>query len=245
MADNWLGWKVVKHLRELNENIVGLAIHPEHSQNYTDEIIREAKINYDQVLIGNKNLDAIFIEKVKQLQPDIILVVYWNFILPEALFSIPKLGSINFHMAYLPYNRGKNPNVWPIIEGTPAGVTLHYIESGIDTGRIIAQKKVNVEIIDTAKSIFSKQLKTFIELFKENWPCIKNSTIKPIRQDLNDGTMHFAKDFEKIGEINLEHKVFPLELINQLRAKMFEPHPSAYFIHEGKKVYVSISLNHE
>jgi methionyl-tRNA formyltransferase len=245
MADNWLGWKVAQHLNSLNENIVGLALHPEGYQNYANEIIEELNISIDKVLIGKKQLEPTFIEKVRQLRPDIILVVYWNYILPEKLFSIPKSGCVNFHMAYLPYNRGKNPNVWSIIEGTPAGVTMHYIDSGIDTGKIISQKKVNVEIIDTAKSIFNKQLKAFVELFIETWPKIKDSSIQPIPQDLNEGTFHYSNDFQKLSEISLEDKIYPLDLINQLRAKMFEPHPPAYFILNGKKVYVSISLKYE
>ena len=245
MADNWLGWQVAKHLNEQNEEIVGLAIHPEGYQHNIDEIITETKIPKKRVLVGNKNLDETFVEKVKNLVPDIILVVYWNYILPERVFSIPNMGCINFHMAYLPYNRGKNPNVWPIIEGTPAGVTMHYIDAGIDSGKIIAQKAVNVYIVDTAKSIFEKQLKTFVELFKETWPKIKGGSIKPKLQNLSEGTVHFGKDFNRLSEINLKEKIYPLDLINQIRAKTFEPNPSAYFMYEGKKVNISISLKYE
>ena len=59
-------------------------------------------------------------------------------------------------MSYLPFNRGKKPNVWPIIEGSPAGVSMHYIDSGIDSGKIISQSKIDVEIIDTAKTLYDK-----------------------------------------------------------------------------------------
>ncbi len=245
MADNWLGWQIVKHLNKYNEKIVGLAIHPRGYQHHVDDIIAETKIPRSQVLVGNKNLDVTFVEKVKSLEPDIILVIYWNYILPKRVFSIPKLGCINFHMAYLPYNRGKNPNVWPIIEGTPAGVTMHYIDTGIDSGKIIAQKTVNVDIIDTAKTVFTKQLNAFVELFKETWPRIKSNSITPIQQDLSEGTIHYSKDFNGISEINLEEKVYPLDLINQLRAKTFEPNPPAYFIYKGEKVNISINLKYD
>ena len=222
-----------------------MAIHPEGHQHNVDEIRAETKIPKKRVLVGNKNLDEAFVEKVKNLEPDIILVVYWNFILPERFFSIPNMGCINFHMAYLPYNRGKNPNVWPIIEGTPAGVTMHYIDAGIDSGKIIAQKTVDVYIVDTAKSIFEKQLKIFIQLFKETWPKIKGRAIKPKLQNLSEGTVHYGKDFNRLSEINLKEKIYPLDLINQIRAKTFEPNPSAYFMYEGKKVNISISLKYE
>ena len=245
MADNWLGWQVAKHLNEQNEKIVGLAIHPKEYQHYVEEIITEVKIPKKRVFVGSKNLDETFVKKVKNLEPDIILVVYWNYILPERFFSIPNLGCINFHMAYLPYNRGKNPNVWTIIEGTPAGVTMHYIDASIDSGKIIAQKTVDVYIVDTAKSVFEKQLKTFVELFKETWPSIKNGSIKSKPQNLKEGTIHYCKDFNSISEINLKEKVYPLDLINQIRAKTFEPNPSAYFIYQGKKVNISINLKYD
>ncbi len=56
------------------------------------------------------------------------------------------------------------------------------------------------------------------------------------------GTFHLDKEFEKLNEINLKEKVYPLDLINHLRAKTFPPNPPAYFIKDGKKIFVSIKL---
>ena len=50
-------------------------------------------------------------------------------------------NSINLHLSYLPFNRGKNPNVWSIIESTPCGATIHKIDEKIDTGKIYVRKK--------------------------------------------------------------------------------------------------------
>ena len=56
----------------------------------------------------------------------------------------------------LDFNKGKKPNVWPIIEGTPAGVALHFIDENIDTGPIIARKEVLIEPTETAYSLYHK-----------------------------------------------------------------------------------------
>ena len=76
--------------------------------------------------------------------------------MPDKFFTIPPKGCINFHLSYLPYNRGKKPNVWPIIDGSPAGVTMHYIDNDIDSGSIVAQSEVKVDIVDTGKTLYNK-----------------------------------------------------------------------------------------
>jgi len=244
MADHWVGWKITQYLRECNENIVGLLVHPPEYQHYSKEIIEASGILPNQIFEVGKNISRDLLKSIKQLNPDIILVVYWRYILPFEFFNIPPKGCINFHAAYLPFNRGKNPNVWPIIEGTPAGVTLHYIDNGIDSGKIIAQTEVKLDIIDTAQTVYEKLLAAFVELFMDTWPKIKAETIVPVPQTTEEGTFHWGKDFHKLDKIDLDRPYAPLELINLLRARTFPPHQAAYFIYEGKKVYVRIQLEY-
>jgi len=241
-VDGFIGAQILKHLVSLNENIIGIAVQPERVRNNFDEIKKYSKLKNEKIsTVGNKP-DKNFADYLNKICPDIILVVSWPFILRENIFLIPKRGCVNFHMSFLPFNRGKKPNVWPIIEGTPAGVSIHYINSGIDSGKILFRKKIDVEIIDTAKTLFDKQLIASIILFKESWLKIKNNSINAIDNILSEGTFHFDKEFQKLEEINLDKQCYPLELINQLRAKTFAPHEGAYFIHNGRKVFIRIEL---
>ena len=130
------------------------------------------------------------------MNPDIGLSIFWKYTLPQNIFKLFEKGCINFHCSYLPYNRGKNPNVWPIVENTPAGITLHYIDEGIDTGNIISQERINVEPIDTAKDLYEKLIYSFIFLFKKTWPNIKNDNVNPIKQNEANATFHLAKYLE-------------------------------------------------
>ena len=75
----------------------------------------------------------------------------------------------------MPFNRGKNSNIWPIIEGTPAGVSSHIINEKIDAGAIISQKKINVDIFDTGKSLYNKLMNQLFLTFKDT---IKKSNQK-------------------------------------------------------------------
>ena len=76
---------------------------------------------------------------------------------------------INLHISLLPYNRGADPNLWSYLENTPKGVTIHYIDGGLDTGDIIVQKEVqdNVET-DTLKTSYDRLINEIVMLFNDN-----------------------------------------------------------------------------
>ena len=250
MADYLTGYEITKYLKQKKENIVGLAIHPSRMENiinkgYTEKIIKAVDLPYNKIFSGEEIKKGEHLDRIKKLDLDLILCIMWGFILQPELIRIPKKGCINLHLAYLPYNRGKNPNVWPIIEGTPAGVTLHYIDEKIDTGNIISRSEVEVESIDTGKTLYNKLIDESINLFKKTWPDIKKGTEKRIKQDDIKATLHYGRDLKKLDEIDLDKEYNAKELINLIRARTFAPFPPVYFIdNNGKKVYVRVQLEY-
>lgn len=95
----------------------------------------------------------------------------------------------------LPWNRGMYPNFWSHIENTPSGVSIHYIDCGIDTGDIITQKQLSFSDSETLESSY-RQLSECVEnLFIENWDDIKHKTNKRTKQ-AHRGTFHTAKQTE-------------------------------------------------
>ena len=78
-------------------------------------------------------------------QQDFALAVSYTYryILTEEVLAALKYNAVNIHNSFLPWNRGADPNIWSIIDRTPRGVTLHYMENGLDKGEIIAQQIVN------------------------------------------------------------------------------------------------------
>jgi folate-dependent phosphoribosylglycinamide formyltransferase PurN len=105
---------------------------------------------------------------------------------------------INLHISYLPYNRGSHPNFWAFHDGTPSGVTIHLVDSGIDTGEILLQKKCKFDITqETFKSTYNKLIIEIENLFKSNYENILYGRIKPKKQS-SQGTFHRKKDIPVI-----------------------------------------------
>jgi len=96
---------------------------------------------------------------------------------------------INLHISLLPYNRGADPTLWGVLEDTPAGVTIHYIDEGVDTGDVIAQRPVELLDHDTLATAYDKLQAGMAELFREQWPAIRGGTNARVPQ-AQGGTVH-------------------------------------------------------
>lgn len=139
--------------------------------------------------------DKINIEDVTKIKPEFIISYNYKYIIPKEIIDYVNGKAINLHISYLPYNRGSHPNVWSFLENTPKGVTIHYIDEGIDTGDIIIQKEVFIdENKETLKSSYEILHKEIQQLFKENWDKIKNGMI-PRRPQSGKGSIHFKREF--------------------------------------------------
>lgn len=245
LGNNWVGWQIVKWLKEQNEQIVGLVIHSLAKQKYADEIIESAQVNPECIFDGSRLRQPEVLEDIRNLKPDIGLSVLFGYILrPEFLNLFPS-DVVNLHPAYLPYNRGAYPNVWSIVEGTPAGVTLHYIDVGIDTGDIIAQREILAEPTDTGETLYHKLEQACVELFKETWPLIRSGQAPRIPQSQEKGTYHRTHDVKQIDQIDLERTYTARELIDIIRARTFLSYPGAYFTYQERKVYLRLQLLYE
>ena len=115
---------------------------------------------------------------------------YWHRVSRETLAQIPV---INCHPGYLPWNRGTDPNVWPIVDGSPAGVTLHWMDAGLDTGPIIARQRVAVEPWDTAGTLGHRLDAAMVALFARWWPIIRTGQGPRIPQP-HGGSYHRRAD---------------------------------------------------
>ena len=178
LGNNWLGWQVLQWLMQQGEEVVGLGVHPPDKQKFGTKILETANLLPKKMFDGSKLHDPDTLHAIRALQPDIGISIMFGYILRAEFLEIFPAGCINLHPAYLPYNRGAYPNVWSIIEGTPAGTTLHYIDTGIDTGPIIAQRQVAVEPIDTGETLHRKLERLSLELFKDTWPLVKSGEAK-------------------------------------------------------------------
>jgi methionyl-tRNA formyltransferase len=245
LANNKVGWQVSDWLKKQGEEIVGLVLHPFKKRKYGSEIIKSTDLPQSSVFDATVLKEKSVLSKLSKLNADIAISILFDYILRDDFIALFKKGVINLHPSYLPYNRGQYPNVWSIIEGTPSGVTLHYIDAGIDTGDIIAQKEVPVLDLDTGETLYKKLEKACLSLFVETWPLISHNKAPRISQLNGTGTYHQTRDVDKIDRIDLEKKYTGRELINILRARTFPPYKGAYFQKGKQKIYLRLQLSAE
>jgi len=242
LGNNWLGWKIAEYLVDLEEKIVCLVMNPLNKRKFGQNILSCSKIDKNFMFESSQLSDPSVLNTVSDLKPDLALSVLFGTILKSNFINIFPKGVINLHPSYLPFNRGAYPNVWSILEKTPAGATIHYIDEEIDTGDIIAQKQVTIEPFDTGKSLYKKTEDTALGLFKDTWPKIKSGNFERRKQLTGKGTFHYINDVNRIDEINLSSNYKAGKLIDILRARTFPPHNGAFFKYNGCKIFLRLEL---
>ena len=140
--------------------------------------------------------DKINETKILKENLDYIISYGYRYILPKKVVDYYDNKIINLHISFLPWNRGADPNLWSFLEDTPKGVTIHYVNEGLDTGDIIAQKAISFSYGETLATSYQK-LKYEIELlFKKVWPKIRIGENSRTPQ-IGIGSYHDSKDKEK------------------------------------------------
>ncbi len=243
-ANNLIGWRVIEEVAKTDE-IVGVAVHPRARSKYRDEIVEASGVGADRVVDGSTLRTEATRDFVRELAPEVGVSALFGYVVPQEILDLLPAGCVNLHPAYLPYNRGAYPNVWGIVEGTGAGVTLHYMDATVDTGDIIARREVAIEPIDTGESLYARLERESVVLFRDEWPSIRTGRARRTRQEPGDGTAHRVRDVTTIDEIDLDKTYTARELIDVLRARTFGSFPGAYFVHDGRKVFMTLQLRYE
>lgn len=244
-GNNWVGWKITEWLKGQGEEIVGLVIHPLSRRKYGEEIINTIGLTKSHIFDGSRLREPGFIKVIRALEPKMGISACFGYLLRKEMLDLMPKGCLNIHPGFLPYGRGAFPNVWSIVEGTPTGVTLHYMDRDVDAGDIVAQKEILVEHVDTGKTLYHKLEHACVDLFEETWPLIKSGHAPRVPQKNHLKTCHKLKDVERIDEIDLDQTYKAKELINLIRARTFPPYPGAYFRYKGRKIYLRLQLLYE
>ena len=185
--------------------------------------------------IGKMNEEAT-IDKCKQWEPELIVVSGWYHIIGKAIRNIPLYGVVGLHPSSLPKYRGGAPLVWQMINGEDkAGITLFYMDEGIDSGDIIAQAEEVIEETDTIATLYEKIGNRGIELLEKYLPLIALGKAPRIKQEnLQDSDIYPQR---KPEDGMIDWKKSPKEIQNFVRAQT-KPYPGAYTIIDGKKITI-------
>lgn len=233
LADGIVGAKITAFLIKNYENDLALVVTTQKN-----EIYRNAQEKKIPVALFDQN------NILSQLKTDIDLGVlaWWPKIIKSPLLNLPKLGFINTHPSLLPYNRGKHYNFWALVEQAPFGVTLHFVDSGIDTGPIVAQQKIHYDWCDTGETLYKKAQEAIYELFCNTYPILRTGQFQCKPQDPHAGSFHRASELGPASKIDLDANYRARDLLNLLRARTFSGYPGCWFEEGGVRYEISINI---
>ncbi len=181
--------------------------------------------------------DEIAVNVIKELNPDIIVVVAYGRILPKEVLDIPKYGCINLHVSLLPKYRGAAPIQWSVINGdSVTGVTIMQMDEGLDTGDIITVEQVEIDENITSGELFEKVTMCGANLLVNTLVDIEQNKINKIKQDEEKVT--YAPPLTKeMAQISFD--MDNTKLHNLIRG--LNPWPIAYYMDNDKKVKITKS----
>ncbi len=185
-----------------------------------------------------------FVTRLKQYRADLVIVNSYSLILRPDILTIPPLGAINVHGGLLPHYRGANVLNWVLVNGErETGVTLHYMDEGIDTGDIIIQKKIPIGLLDTAFTLRGKLHRAGCELLSELWSLLEAGAPIPCHKQDDARAAYYRRRKPEDGRI--DWSLSEKEIYNLVRA-LVKPWPGAFYHDKtGKKVVIDEFLNLE
>ena len=174
-------------------------------------------------------------EILKEIAPDVIVVVAYGKILPKEILNIPKYGCVNGHASLLPKYRGASPIQWCIVCGeTETGVTAMKMDEGMDTGDILKTVKTEIGDEETAEELFDRLSGLTAELLVKTLADLESGNITPIKQDEENASYApiIKKEMAQLDFINMT----ATEIHNAVRG--YYSWPCAYFFLENKRIKV-------
>lgn len=230
-------------LVEAGANVVAVVTAPDKPAGRGMQLHASAVKQYAQsqnlpVLQPEKMKAPEFVEALQNLHADLHIVVAFR-MLPEVVWNMPPMGTINVHASLLPQYRGAAPINWAIINGeTETGVTTFKLKHEIDTGNILKQTKVAILPEDNIGTLYQKLMAEGGKLLVETVKGLAEGTIQEIAQaDVATEIKHAPKIFKEHTLINWSNGVVSIH--NLIRG--MSPIPAAYTMLQGKvfKIYTS------
>jgi len=224
------GEKVLEALIQKGEEIVGVFSSPDKRGEGMKSLAEKSGIAFFR---PNLMKAPEVYDDYAKLKPELAILAFVTDIIPEKLLTVPSLGTICYHPSILPRHRGASAINWAIIQGdTRTGLTIFWVDKGIDTGPILLQEEVEIGPDETTGSLyFNKLFPMGIDAMVEAVELIKKGKAPKIQQDESEATYEPPCD-DRVASVNFEK---PIKAVYNL-VRGCDPQPGAYTIFKGKKV---------
>lgn len=231
----------LKRLVDAGYNIVGVITAPDKPSGrglqMNESAIKEYSLSKGlKILQPEKLKNSDFLNDLKDLKADLQVVVAFR-MLPEVVWNMPPMGTINLHGSLLPQYRGSAPINWVIINGEKeTGVTTFKLQQEIDTGNILLQKKINIKDNETAGELHDEMKEIGADLLLQTINEFAKDKPKEIIQiEIQNLELHHApKIFTETCEINWQKNAD--EIYNLIRG--LSPYPTAFTFLKEKKLKI-------
>jgi methionyl-tRNA formyltransferase len=224
------GEKVLEALLKKGEDVVGTFSPPDKRGEGMKVLAEKSGIPFFR---PNLMKDPQVYDAYVKLQPEVAILAFVTDIIPKKLLAVPSLGTICYHPSILPRHRGASAINWAIIQGdTRTGLTIFWVDKGIDTGPILLQKEVEIGPDDTTGSLyFSALFPMGVDAMTEAVELIKGGKAPRIPQDESKATYEPPCD-DRVAFVDFGKSA--KDIYNLIRG--CDPQPGAYTIHRGEKI---------
>lgn len=197
--------------------------------------VKEVAVAHDiPVYTPERVRDAAFVETLREIACDVIVVVAFGQILSKEILEMPQYGCINVHASLLPRWRGAAPIQWAILTGDEkTGVTTMQMDEGVDTGDILLKKEIDIDPEETGESLFDKLSQLGGPLLLETLSQIGKGTLVPEKQN-DDESCHAKMLTKDLGKLDFSEDARKLERY----VRGLNSWPSAYTYFRGKMMKI-------
>lgn len=249
-GDRDVAVSVLAHLLEAGDAPLALLLSDEGRASHDGELQALCALAglSPQVLRGRHLTDGTALQILLALDLDYFIFVHFPYVVRRPILDASKSGALNLHPGLLPYNRGWHTPTWSILDGTPAGATLHYLSERLDCGDVVYQEEVATDPGDTAHSLYHKVKDLEVRVFREGWRRICEGRAERIPQVEDGGTFHRRADLftPAVQRIDLNEVVRSADLLRRLRAlTTSQIGEAAYFESDDRRYRVQVTITPE
>lgn len=230
----------LERLIEDGHEIIAVVTQPDRPQSrgmkMTASPVKECALKHNLPVYQPEKIkkDKEFIEKYKEMKPELAVVVAFGQILSKEILDIPEKGNINVHGSLLPQYRGAAPIQWSVINGDKVtGITTMFMDEGMDTGDMLLKEVVEIGSEETAGELFDRLSVLGAEVLSNTLSKLQAGTLTREKQNHSEAT-HVSMINKDLGKLDFTKTSRELDCL----IRGVNPWPGAYFEINGKKIKV-------
>ena len=235
-------------LLQSKHELVGVVTAPDkpagRGQQLNESDVKKFAVQHELKLFQPEKLrNEHFIQELKNLNADLFVVVAFR-MLPEVVWNMPRLGTLNLHGSLLPQYRGAAPIQWAVMNGeTETGCTTFRLKHEIDTGEVLGQHKMSIAPNETAGELYERMMYEGAELLVRTLDLLEEGKVEPIAQEelITNELKHAPKLLKEDGRVRLTDT--PAVVHNRVRG--VTPFPGAFTTFQGKILKIHKGLPEE